>query len=126
MRNFLGVFVLALGLRMLWDYTNMVAYMTGEATKMGFGETALAPVVDIAAQVVAYTWPVAAVLIGLAFLTKYYKHLAVKLFVLYMLLFAVSHVWGNNIQLAIWDVLLVVFVGVMNCCKGVGKLCEGK
>jgi hypothetical protein len=126
MAKFLGVIMLGLGLNMLFTYTGSAAYMMGVAGKMSTTFGSLWPIVEVFSNIVAYTWPIVATLIGLSYLTCYKKCIASCVFLCYLALFSLAHLWTGDMTGAIWDVLVALFVCVMKGMHGMGMMCEMK
>jgi len=117
MRYFLGALLLVLGVGMLVSYTATVDFMMSVADKSTY-------IPQILAQIVAYTWPVLATLIGLSLLTKFFKHWAILALVVYLLVFTIAHLWAGDQIGAIWDVMFVMYLGIMKGLHGMSCTCE--
>jgi len=123
MCKFLGVFLLLVGVVALLNYQGTVDMVMVEGQKA----MAMVPFLnEIMFQLVAYTWPIAATLIGLSLLTCYKKCWAVMLLMTYMLIFLLGHMWAGNMLLAGFALLLALFTGVMKGMCGLGMMCEKK
>lgn len=111
MNKFLGVVLLGVGAKMLLGYTATAQSMMGTTAKFGFPE-GLTPVFNLVGLLVSYTWPIAAALIGLAYLTNYHKCWGRSLLALYLALFTLAHLWSGDIAAATWDIAVMAFVGL--------------
>jgi len=124
MHKFLGVLMLGIGAYMLGHYTVTVNYMMGVGGKVDLGS--LMPVANFISQIVAYTWPIVATLIGLSYLACFKRCLATCVFMCYLVIFATVHMWTGDMTGAIWDVLIALFVSVMKGVKSLEMMCEMK
>lgn len=120
--KFLGVFLLLVGIKMLMDYSGSVSFMMAVSDAVQFG--ALTPLTDLLGQLVAYTWPIVAGLIGLSLLACYKKCWAISIFMLYLLLFALAHLWTGDITGASFDLLFVIIASMSKVCCGFGEDCK--
>ena len=111
MNKFLGVVLLGVGAKMLLSYGATAQWMMGTTEKFGFPE-GFSPIFNVVGQLVSYTWPIAAALIGLSLLACYKKCLAKTVLVVYLALFALAHLWSGDLVAASWDLLVMIFIGV--------------
>jgi len=125
MCKFLGALLLALGINMLFTYTGSVNYMMGVANNMPFTGM-VGTAAEIVSQVVAWSWPVVATLVGLSLLTCFRKCWATTVLVAYLFLFVLSKLWTGDIPGATWDLLVVIYVMMMTAYCGMGMMCEKK
>ena len=117
--KFLGVLLLLMGLGMLYQYTTMVNTMLTATPQLGLGGFDV--VVKYLGQLVAYTWPFLAALVGLSYLVDYKKCWASLFLMIYLALFTLAHVWGGQIAYATYDLLFAFFVFQV---KSVNAMCK--
>ena len=124
MYKFMGVLMLALGGYMLGHYSSTVTYMMSVGAKLDVGM--LVPIANLVSQLVSYTWPVFATLIGLSYLTCFKRCWATCVFMTFLLLFSIAHMWTGDMTGAIWDVLIALFVSVMKGVRTLEMMCDMK
>lgn len=122
MKKFLGVFFLAIGVVMLWNYSGVMQMVMDEGNRA----RAMAPFLhEYLVMFVGYTWPFVALFIGVSYLTCFKKCWASMLLYAYMLTFVLGHMWAGNMQTATFALLVVTFAAITKCASSMGMMmCE--